>query len=169
MQQVEIKFLHYLGTLSFLHHLKVVILHCLTAPSGSEYNTADMAISRARYTATIYNVSGFCLCAVSSEIVILMLYLQMVQKTRLFKQKQWIIHIRNRESKQTKVNGYFLFCWERRGYTVCSAVIFREFRITFASCGELSGALLAVADHLKDHWLDTIQPPLLDVSTRKEL
>ena len=88
MQQVEIEFLHCLGTLPFLHRLKVVILRCLTAPSGSEYSISDMAISRARCAATIYNVSGFCLCAISSEIVMLMLYLQMVQKTRLFKQKQ---------------------------------------------------------------------------------
>lgn len=75
MQQVEIEFLHCLGTLPFLHHLKVVILHCLTAPSGSEYNISDMAISRARCAATTYNVSAFCLHVTSSEIVMLMLHL----------------------------------------------------------------------------------------------
>lgn len=118
---------------------------------------------------TIHNVSAFCLCAMSSEIVMLILYLQMVQKTRLFKQKQWIIHIRNREKQTNKINGHLLICWERRGQTVCAAVIFREFRITFASCGELSRARLAVADHLEDHWLHTSQPLLLNVSTRNEL
>lgn len=54
MQQVEIEFLHFLGTLlPFLHHLNVVILCCLTAPSGPEYNISDSAISRAGCAATI--------------------------------------------------------------------------------------------------------------------
>lgn len=59
MQQVEIEFLHFLGTLPFLHHLKVVILCCLTAPSGSEYNISDLAISGARCAATMYTMSCF--------------------------------------------------------------------------------------------------------------
>jgi len=63
MQQVETEFLHCLGTLPFLHHLKIVIFHCLTAPSGSEYYISDMAISRARCAIAMYNVSGFSLCA----------------------------------------------------------------------------------------------------------
>lgn len=88
MQQVEIEFLHCLGTLPFLHHLNIVILCCLTAPSGSEYNISDLAISRAGCAATIYNVSRFCLCATSSEIIKLMRRLQMIQNPRLFKQKQ---------------------------------------------------------------------------------
>lgn len=78
----EIELFHSLGTLPFLHHLKVVTLHCLTAPSGSEYNISDMAISRAKCASTIYNLSAFCLCAITSEIVMPMIYLQMIPKSQ---------------------------------------------------------------------------------------
>lgn len=51
-----------------------------------------------------------CLCTTSSEIIMLMRHLQMIQNPRLFKQKQWIIHIRNRE-KQTNISQ-----WASPGY-----------------------------------------------------
>jgi len=61
------------------------------------------------------------------------------------------LHQKQRKANKLKSMSISSFAGKGRGYTLCPDVIFREFRITFASSGELLGALLAAADHLEDH------------------
>lgn len=69
-------------------------------------------------------------------------------------------HQKQRKANKQKSMGISSFAGKGRD-TQYGLLSFSDFRITFASCGEVLGAQLAVADHLEDHWLHTTQttPP----------